>query len=247
MSLTITGKSTARSEVWNMLTSLIQLGFEKVQEIKFIHPNWYDGKVPPQETLYIFFNRHNGLLMKFETYNTTEINSGKVYFNLVYNKWSDIRHLGYSGGHSRAFSHVLRGNIEVRSANALEGTIENLNKAGRLLVHWVEPDYIQFCHYGDYAEGEQKAAELGLDSEYDYYTIINDERFWALPNWVLDQITERDSSRVIKAVNNQWATLKSYIFRWQSAWKLWYWWTDRSPWAMRRKRIYKEKYERGEI
>ena len=55
------------------------LGFEQVLHMPFRGRSW-SGEEPPQESLHILAHR-DGLLLKFDTFCTTDVNGASVYYN----------------------------------------------------------------------------------------------------------------------------------------------------------------------
>lgn len=153
------------------------LGFEHVLELPFTGRSW-SGEEPPQEHLHILAHR-DGMLLKFDTFGTRDVNGASVYYN-----WRprDLS-VGWDCTSSGSYHELDRENNtgiwagDHDAREALRRKIQRLRDNGEFLPRWRHRPFLWLLHHMD-----TKA------SDYDHEA-INQERIALLPAWVREMIT----------------------------------------------------------
>ena len=151
------------------------LGFEKVLDVPFDAPGWYPDDPSRSEHYYIYAHR-DGLLLSFDTYNETRVNSGNVYYCWVGN--DDAPYSCTSGGSWREQASgpgYWAGYHDCREA--LRHNINKLRANGTFLPQWPAGNemFLWLLHHEDTKEG------------YDHKAITQ-ARIEMLPAWVREMI-----------------------------------------------------------
>jgi len=149
-------------------------GFEKVLVLPF---DIDDGR---KEKFFIYWHP-DGLLLRFDTYNSTIVNGGNVYYNWettnkdhewdILSSHGPIEHRGDEDGD---FYWCVSGNHDCREA--LIHNMTRLRENGNFLKVWRKQSFIWLLHYGD----------TKIDN-YDHESITA-ERIAMLPQHVQDAI-----------------------------------------------------------
>lgn len=144
---------------------LISMGLEKVFELSF----YGDGQ-GTEEKFYVFASKREGLICKFDTYQTLHVNSSSIYYNWVPNG-DDCWGVTSSGSMRDG---VWSGDHDGREAIAYK--MQRLREHGIFQPRWSRAPFLWFLHYGDTKV-----------ENYDYKS-INAERMAAMPGWVQEII-----------------------------------------------------------
>ena len=157
---------------------IVGYGFEVGYMEQFVDDH-YDE--PSNSTLYIFFHREKGLILKFDTYfNGTSVNSAKVYYNFQVDEKGCLGEVeGYEGPHlwhytsSGHYEEVDGDPIWIGDHDARERLLHNMRKIeeiGHFLPVWRKAPFARFLHYTEYNRGPYKS------SDQDVYDAINKKR-----------------------------------------------------------------------
>lgn len=193
--LTEMGDTTLNNDLDRYISIIEAAGFEKALELPFTGKSWH-GEEPPQEKFFIYARR-DGLLLKFDTFDTTSVNSGNVYYahrpfpteNLLSPYSSGSYHLDRAWPDEGCPDDAWWfGDHDAREA--LLWKIDQLKKSGTFLNPWpkatdrggnFKPCFIWLLHYRDTVTAD------GTDKTYDYRQISRD-RVAMCPQWVQDMV-----------------------------------------------------------
>ena len=147
--------TTYANEIGRYLRIVKEEGFKEILCIPF------EGK-PFNETVeekYFIFWHEDGLLLSFETYRGTSVNSSHVYFNWLGNgeQWGPS--VGCSGGCTEEEPHVFVGDFDGRVA--LRYNLNKMRQEGKFLSSWVKKPWLWLLNYMD------------TKGEYDHKAITN--------------------------------------------------------------------------
>lgn len=152
-------------------------GFEIVLQLPFTG-RWRGG-VERQETLYVLFNAKEGILLKFDTYNSKDVNGGKFYYNWRPNPGVETWRVTSSGGwHGTGEDSYWVGDHDCREA--LRHHLAKLRQNGAFLTPWRDMPFLWLLHYMDTKDAEGGSL---LYNGYDYKAITA-ERIAMLPDFV---------------------------------------------------------------
>lgn len=163
---------TARGDVWDGMPlaeyrAIVETyGFELVHEIAFEA----DGR----SEACLFYAHHDGLLLRFDTYNGDHVNSGNVYYCWRKRADTDDTWLLSSGRWIGPDYSVFAGHHDCREALLFK--MDRLRAAGEFVSPWPERPFLWLLHYGD-------TRTEGCDCN-----AINSERIAILPEWVREFI-----------------------------------------------------------
>jgi hypothetical protein len=130
---------------------------------------------------FFVFWHDDGILLKFDTYNATHVNSGKFYYNWKPNSDFDRNVLSSHAGYNRG--EVIIGDHDCREA--IRFHIRRLREEGRFVSPWEKrPSVFWMLHYKDYKDVLYKWGEK--PSPYD---LITAERVAMFPEHVRKAIT----------------------------------------------------------
>ena len=134
--------TTYADEIGRYLRIVKEEGFKEILCIPF------EGK-PFNETVeekYFIFWHEDGLLLSFETYRGTSVNSSHVYFNWLGNgeQW------GPSVGCTEEEPHVFVGDFDGRVA--LRYNLSKMRQEGKFLSSWVKKPWLWLLNYMDTKE-----------------------------------------------------------------------------------------------
>ena len=132
--------TTISNTVENYTRIITEEGFEHVLTIPFAD---IDGT--PES--FQVWSHPDGMVLKFDTYRTKDINSASLYFNARLNDSSYLYTLRCGGGVSRFDNSVIVANFDAREA--LRFHIRKLRAAGTLVNPWIERPFLWFLHYMD--------------------------------------------------------------------------------------------------
>ena len=151
----------------NYLRIVRSIGFQEILKVDFT--NDY-SKAP--ESLYVFWHDADGILLKFDTYDTHRVNGGKFYYNWRPNDQT-LRgpHVLSSGSYTEETEngYVWAGDHDCREA--LRFHIRQLKTYGTFVKPWIRKPFLWLLHYVDTRSGTGK---------YDFEA-INNERIVLFP------------------------------------------------------------------
>lgn len=158
--LTERGDTTLTNTLERYLQIIGSIGFEEIFQIDFTN-RW--------ESLEHFFiyARRDGLLLKFDTFNSKDVNSGSLYYN-----WRPHNFEESWGKHTSSGSY--RDGIWVGDHDAREAlcyNIDTLAKHGVFVAPWEKCAFPWLLHYGDherpkdepFKDFQDRAARLTLE------------------------------------------------------------------------------------
>jgi len=147
-------------------------GFEQVLALPFA------GNEDVQETMFVFA-RHDGLLLRFDTYQSDRVNGGAVYYNWRPDSIKTMHRYTSSGG--MVSDTVWAGDHDCREA--IVHKMKQLQENGACVSPWVKRPFLWLLHYMD-------AKVEGYD-----YEAINASRVAMLPEWVREFIGPQRRTR----------------------------------------------------
>ena len=159
-----------RMDLADTLALYADIGFTEVLCDEFAGST-YGDEPAPTETFRILWHP-DGVLVTVESYNATDRNSTKAYYNLAVTDRSDLWSRTSSG-------RLTDGDVWIGDHDAREGIRTNLARlaeVGKFLPTWVEAPFLWFVTYAE-----------TKDDGYDY-AAINAERISRLPQHVRDAI-----------------------------------------------------------
>lgn len=154
-----------------------ELGFEQVLCLPFVGHGW-SGEEPSEEHLHILAHR-DGLLLKFDTFGTRDVNGASVYYNWrprdLNAGWGCTSSGRYHEFDRENNTGLWSGDHDAREA--LRHKIQRLRDNGEFLSRWRYPPFLWLLHH--------------MDTKVDGYDheAINRERIALLPEWVRTMIT----------------------------------------------------------
>jgi len=159
-----------------------EMGFEEVLRLPFKGRAWDDGPAP-DEAMFILAHR-DGLLLKFDTYQTKDVNGASVYYNWQPNPGVDHWRVTSSGQYFDYDADTGRGTWagDHDAREALRHKIQRLRDNGRFLSRWKQRPFMWLLHHMD-------TKEEGYDHD-----AINAERIGRLPDWVRTMITPEENT-----------------------------------------------------
>lgn len=171
------GDTTFSNELDRYISIIEDYGFEQLLNLPFEGQS-YSGEPAPKERFFIYWHPE-GLLLSFDTFETTKVNSAKVQYNWKPNDgdagnwWK----LTSSGG--------VRGDCWVGDHDAREALIHHmdaLKAEGKFLNPWKEAPFMWLLHY--------------MDTKYEGYDYdaINKERIAMLPEEIQKAIRQGEKS-----------------------------------------------------
>ena len=194
--LTRADDTTLSNNIDRYLRILAEEGFEQALRLPFTAHDTYDNTTR-DEALYVFWHARDGLLLKFDTYNTTRVNGGNVYYNVkpkagVLPHDSDLCHGvtssgGWHGADGDQVNWVWAGDHDCREA--LRFHLRQLREHGDFVTPWQYTPYLSMCHYQDYKDSH--AQGLRYPDDFERHRQIDRERIALLPATVQDTITPR--------------------------------------------------------
>lgn len=165
-------------------------GFELALQDGFKGRDWGKGEPVPDES-YFIYARRDGLLLGFDTYQTTRVNGGKVWYNWVPADWNGRWDCTSSGGTKRAVVGTEIIDIWVGDHDCREGLIHNMNRLtenGRLLAPWpVRPSCLWLASFMDWDAYRGCSHDVRVDE----IEAITADRLSRCPDWVRDMVGER--------------------------------------------------------
>jgi hypothetical protein len=147
-----------------------KLGFKVVLEIPFTGHGY--GDVPTSEKLYFLWR--DGILLKFDTYRTTGVNSADFYYN--WRPTTKEREYGITSSGCGHEDGIWAGHHDGREGLAFH--LRQLEANGEFLKIWKHPQFLWFLHYMDTRDAKGESTD-----KYDY-NAINAARFAMLPDEV---------------------------------------------------------------
>lgn len=152
-------------------------GFEQLLDLPFEGKS-YSGEPAPKEHFFVYWHPE-GLLLVFDTHQTTNVNSATVYYNWEPNdpRDDDWWKLISSGG--------FRGDCWIGNHDAREALVHHmdaLKAEGKFLNSWDSAPFIWLLHYMD-----------TKNEDYDYKA-INKERIAMLPEEIQKAIRHGEKS-----------------------------------------------------
>jgi hypothetical protein len=184
--------TTYSNDVQKYLRVLSELGLEQVAALPFTPVRGgyerEEGYKPRHETQYIFARR-DGLLLMFDTFHETSVNSSKLYY--AWQPTSESPHrvtssggwhcpTGWTDDHKVPADAVWVGEHDARVG--LRHTLSGLQEGGRFISPWPVQNHARFiwcCHYGDLQN-----LSYG-DEGYEPAIKAANQRVWnAMPDWV---------------------------------------------------------------
>jgi len=138
-------------------------GFEIVLKEDFV----YEGQ---SDALYVLWNDEDGILLKFDTYWSDDVNGGSFYYNWIPNELDNSSWRGTiteSGGFADKRGEVWAGHHDCREALRLH--LHGLREKGTFVKPWVKNQFLWLLHYAD-----------TKDKNYNYHA-INAQRIAKLP------------------------------------------------------------------
>ena len=167
--------TTLSNELDNYVRIVEDEGFQLVLTVPFT-----TSRSKSAESLFVYWHPE-GILLRFDTYESARVNGGDFYYNWAPNENVDAYRFTSSGSFfDDEGEMVWSGNHDSRKA--LRYHISQLRSNGRFLPIWATQPFIWLLHYGDTeADG------------YDYKS-INDERVDLLPDYVQKAISGRVES-----------------------------------------------------
>lgn len=167
-------------------------GFEQVLRLPFVAVG-YGGKDARDEVFYVFWHDADGLLLAFDTYNTTHVNGGNLYYNIrpkpgILPRNSSLRHGatssgGWHGQDGDEANWIWSGNHDCREA--LRYHLRQLRAHGEFVTPWVDQPFVWLLHYMDTKDATGTSLPY---SGYDHKA-INKARIALLPAHVQAAIT----------------------------------------------------------
>lgn len=157
------GDTTIRNNLATYLAIAESIGFKTVLEIPFVGKGWDDK--PCDEKMIFMWRASSGILLAFDTFTTTEVNSGHFYYNWVAN---NDQTPGEVMGNGRSHGEVLAGDHDCREA--LMFNIRQLEKHGKFLPKWIALPHLWLIHHADKVDWRDGSS-----------SIINAERVAMLP------------------------------------------------------------------
>ncbi len=117
--------------------------FEIVLEVPFLG---YDHK---QESLFVLFNKADGILLCFDTYGGKKVNGGHFYYNWIPNgSWREASCFTSSGGFHEIDGHLIwSGDHDCREA--LRAHLAGLRDHGKFVTPWKDQPFLWLLHYMD--------------------------------------------------------------------------------------------------
>lgn len=165
--LTARGDTTFRNDLARYQDIVENYGFELVRTIDFLTRDY-------AESQFTYWHREHGLVLVFDTYQTTQVNGGKVYY-----AWKPSTEDRWQYTSSGCFEgNVWVGDHDCREALILN--MENLRTHGDFVTPWPltyrdERPRVWFAHHGDTNTSDDWQIR---SAEYDR---IDQERFDSLP------------------------------------------------------------------
>ncbi len=154
---------------WSKYLAIAQEeGFEVVGKVPFLS----DAKYSPQreETFFILFHPHNGVLLCFDTYGEG-VNGGKFYYNWLSDDTDNYLNVISSGSFQKVGDQrIWSGDHDCREA--LRAHLRGLRDHGKFVTPWKVQPFMWLLNYMD-----------TKDEGYDYRAINND-RVSQLPEYV---------------------------------------------------------------
>lgn len=143
-------------------------GFQLLATVAFKGNPWDDTEEPSDEEKRIYWNPELSALLTMETYRTTSLNMGKVYFAWKANDQNNVYPSGCSGGcEGERGDYTFVGDYDIREAFVYKLT--RMKETGTFIKKWPKAPFLWMLHWMD-----------TKDEGYDYKA-INAERFALLP------------------------------------------------------------------
>jgi len=139
------GDTIFSNEIGRYKRIISEEGFEPVLCLPFSGRS-YGGEKPVAETFEVWFNRTNGILLRFDTYGADHVNGGSFYYNWIPST-KDGPYVTSSGGYyETTVGLVWAGDHDAREALRLK--IRMLRDNGRFVTPWLVPAQIWMSDYG---------------------------------------------------------------------------------------------------
>ncbi len=177
-------------------------GFEKVLEIPFTKSDEWNGKTRIiKEKYFIFFNKKDGILLAFDTYNGDSVNGGSLYYNIILKEKASFNCLNSSSPCEINGVKFLTGHHDCRYGirSIVNGLRENCN----LLNNWLERPHLFLVHHGE----TSSSYETGFD-----YAQLTNQKILKLPQHVQDAITPKPENIMHDLKENSERTMASQEF-----------------------------------
>lgn len=177
---------TTFSNTVDYYTSVLdRLGFEKVLHLPISYINQYYN-TPVNDEYFVYAHR-NGIILAFDTHQSTNVNSATMYYNIEFTdglvrEWYNVVSSGsFDTEMHNAGRHVWCGTHDAREA--LVHKFNKLTTIGNPLSKWHKRQWFWLVHYGD------KYDSNGNDIKIDYEGVTA-ERLKKMPSWVQDMVGE---------------------------------------------------------
>ena len=171
------GDTMLTNQLSRYLSIVRDLGFEEVLCLPFTGRSWSDEPAPAEE--FRIMAHRDGMLLAFDTYNTTAVNGAKVWYNWRCRDAEVGWRITSSGSYHRwdpeTRSGTWVGDHDAREA--LRHKIQGLRDNGEFLARWERRPFMWLLHHMDTKQ-----------EGYDHHA-INEARIALLPDWVQTMIT----------------------------------------------------------
>lgn len=139
--------TTFSNEVRNYTRIIGEEGFEKWLELPFACKRSYDPS-PRNESFQIWFNRRDAILLAFDTYHETSVNSASFMYNWIPNDFENMHQFTSSGSTIQAPDGrwVWYGDHDGREA--IRHHLKELRSNGKFVNPWVERPYLKIFDHG---------------------------------------------------------------------------------------------------
>jgi hypothetical protein len=175
----ITDDTGFSNDLDNYIRIVKDEGFEKVLEIPFQKIDEWNSKITTRnEKFFIFFNKEDGILLSFDTYNGNGINGGHFYYNIIPKTEDFYKYISSGGGEKINGTSVYVGDHDCRENFRLK--VNRLRQNGTFLFKWLAVPHIWLIHHGETSSSH--------DINCDYKQLTN-QKLLQLPEYVLEAIT----------------------------------------------------------